>query len=47
MGHIGFHPQKQPGLFYVGVVLPVGRMTGDQMRAWPISPSVREPARSA
>ena len=26
-GHIGFHPQRQPGLFYVGVLLPVGRMT--------------------
>jgi len=31
-GHIGFHPQKQAGLSYVGVVLPVGRMTCDQMR---------------
>ena len=31
-GHIGFHRQKQEGLFYVGVVLPVGRMTADQMR---------------
>lgn len=31
-GHIGIHPQKQPGKFYVGVVLPVGRMTCDQMR---------------
>jgi ferredoxin-nitrite reductase len=30
--HIGFHPQRQPGLVYVGVVLPVGRMTCDQMR---------------
>jgi ferredoxin-nitrite reductase len=30
--HVGFHPQKQPGLFYVGVVLPVGRMTSRQMR---------------
>ena len=27
LGHVGVHPQKQPGLFYVGVVLPVGRMT--------------------
>ena len=25
--HVGVHPQKQPGLNYVGVVLPVGRMT--------------------
>jgi ferredoxin-nitrite reductase len=31
-GHVGFHVQKQPGLYYVGVVLPVGRMTGHQMR---------------
>jgi ferredoxin-nitrite reductase len=31
-GHVGFHPQKQPGLNYVGVVLPVGRMSSDQMR---------------
>jgi ferredoxin-nitrite reductase len=32
-GHIGFHEQKQTGLHYVGVALPVGRMTCDQMRA--------------
>jgi ferredoxin-nitrite reductase len=32
MGHVGFHAQKQPGLSYVGVVLPVGRMTCEQMR---------------
>jgi ferredoxin-nitrite reductase len=31
MGHVGFHAQKQPGLLYVGVVLPVGRMTCEQM----------------
>ena len=31
--HIGVHPQRQPGLFYVGVVLPVGRLSCDQMRA--------------
>jgi ferredoxin-nitrite reductase len=31
-GHVGVHPQKQPGLAYVGVVLPVGRMTCAQMR---------------
>jgi ferredoxin-nitrite reductase len=30
--HLGVHPQKQPGRCYVGVVLPVGRMTADQMR---------------
>jgi ferredoxin-nitrite reductase len=32
MGHVGFHAQKQPGLSYVGVVPPVGRMTCEQMR---------------
>jgi ferredoxin-nitrite reductase len=32
LGHVGFHRQKQPGLCYVGVVLPVGRMTAAQMR---------------
>jgi len=31
--HIGTHSQKQPGLNYIGLVLPVGRMTSDQMRA--------------
>ncbi|WP_036260451.1 NirA family protein [Methylocapsa aurea] len=31
--HIGAHPQRQPGLFYLGVVLPVGRMSCAQMRA--------------
>jgi len=30
--HIGVHPQKQPGLNWIGVVLPVGRMTAAQMR---------------
>ena len=30
--HIGVHPQRQDGLFYVGVVLPVGKMTVAQMR---------------
>ncbi len=33
LAHVGFHPQRQPGLWYVGVVLPVGRMRSDQMRA--------------
>jgi len=32
-GHVGVHGQKQPGLNYIGVVFPVGRMTSDQMRA--------------
>ncbi len=31
-GHIGVHPQKQSGLFYVGIVCPVGRLTTERMR---------------
>jgi ferredoxin-nitrite reductase len=31
-GHIGVHRQRQPGLNYLGVVLPVGRITSEQMR---------------
>ena len=31
--HVGVHPQKQADRFYVGVVLPVGRMTCEQSRA--------------
>ncbi|GAB6843393.1 ferredoxin-nitrite reductase [Methylorubrum rhodinum] len=30
--HVGVHRQVQPGLNWVGVVLPVGKMTTDQMR---------------
>ena len=30
--HIGVHPQKQPQLNWIGVVLPVGKMTAAQMR---------------
>jgi len=30
--HIGVHAQKQPGRVWVGVALPVGRMTAAQMR---------------
>ncbi len=30
--HVDVHPQKQPGLCYVGVVLPVGRITSQQCR---------------
>ena len=30
--HIGVHAQKQPGLNWIGVVLPVGRLTVAQMR---------------
>lgn len=33
LAHVGFHAQKQPGKSYVGVVLPVGRMTSDQARS--------------
>ncbi|WP_395666550.1 NirA family protein [Methylocella sp.] len=31
-GHVDVRPQRQPGLFYIGLVLPVGRLTSDQMR---------------
>ena len=31
-GHVGVHAQKQPGLNYLGIVLPVGRLTSGQMR---------------
>src|SRR5579872_239264 len=31
-GHIGAHAQKQAGLNWIGVVLPVGRMSVEQMR---------------
>ena len=30
--HIGVHAQKQPGLNWIGVVLPVGKLTAEQMR---------------
>jgi ferredoxin-nitrite reductase len=30
--HVGVHQQAQPGLNWIGVVLPVGKMTCDQMR---------------
>lgn len=30
--HIGIHPQKQTGLNWVGLVLPVGKLTVDQMK---------------
>src|SRR5450631_2483813 len=32
MAHIGVHAQKQPGLNWIGVVLPVGKLTCEQMR---------------
>ncbi|WP_375461156.1 NirA family protein [uncultured Enterovirga sp.] len=31
--HLGVHKQVQPGLNWVGVALPVGKMTTDEMRA--------------
>ncbi len=31
-GHIGVHAQKQEGLNWIGVVLPVGKLTAAQMR---------------
>ncbi|MEM6385334.1 MAG: NirA family protein [Pseudomonadota bacterium] len=31
--HIGVHPQKQFGMYYLGVALELGRMSPDQMRA--------------
>jgi ferredoxin-nitrite reductase len=30
--HIGVHPQKQAGLNWIGLVLPVGKLTAEQMR---------------
>ena len=32
LAHIGVHPQKQAGLNWIGVVLPVGKLTATQMR---------------
>ncbi len=32
-GHIGVHPQKQPGLHYIGIAVPVGKLPAAQMRA--------------
>ena len=29
--HVGVHPQRQPGLVYVGCSVPVGRMTGIEL----------------
>jgi ferredoxin-nitrite reductase len=31
LAHIGVHPQKQSGLCWIGVVLPVGRLSAEQM----------------
>jgi len=30
--HVGVHAQKQPGLNWIGVALPVGKITAEQMR---------------
>ncbi|UBF29992.1 precorrin-3B synthase (plasmid) [Kovacikia minuta CCNUW1] len=30
--HLGLHPQRQPGFFYMGVVLPLGRLSTQQFR---------------
>jgi ferredoxin-nitrite reductase len=32
LAHIGVHEQKQKGLHWIGVVLPVGKVTAEQMR---------------
>ena len=32
-GHIGVHAQRQPGLNYIGIAVPVGRLPVKQMRA--------------
>jgi ferredoxin-nitrite reductase len=32
-GHIGVHGQLQPGMVYIGVAVPVGRLSTSQMRA--------------
>jgi ferredoxin-nitrite reductase len=32
-GHIGVHPQSPPGMHYIGVSVPVGRLPVNQMRA--------------
>jgi len=32
MAHVGVHPQKQDGLNWIGVVLPVGKLSAAQMR---------------
>ncbi len=32
LAHIGAHPQKQEGYCWIGIVLPVGKLTAEQMR---------------
>lgn len=31
-GHVGVQAQSQPGLYYIGVVLPIGRMQASQLQ---------------
>ncbi|MCT7949923.1 precorrin-3B synthase [Ancylothrix sp. C2] len=30
--HIGIHPQRQAGLFYLGIVIPIGRLQASQLK---------------
>ncbi|HEY9810984.1 MAG TPA: precorrin-3B synthase [Halomicronema sp.] len=30
--HIGIHPQQQPGLYYLGIVIPLGRLQASQLK---------------
>lgn len=32
-GHVGIHPQRQPDRYYIGIVLPVGRITCEQAQS--------------
>ncbi len=42
--HIGVHPQKQDGKFYIGVVLSVGKLVPEQMRKLAdLSRTLRQP----
>lgn len=31
--HLGVHPQRQPGLSYIGIVLPLGQISSEQLHA--------------
>ena len=33
LAHIGVHPQKQEGLYWIGLALPMGKLTAGQMRS--------------
>ena len=37
-GHIGVHAQRQPGLYYIGVAVPVGRLPWRRRVPLPRSP---------